>query len=522
MVKQYGAVPAKGIIPLQDKLRQSEEALAAAQKTIAEQQVREQELRKLLELNSLADGENSTANALLEAKTHALHNIHSQKVRALMNSIHQLQEQVATMKAQDKEHRRSALIQSLRKKQREQDLLVDVLKETLQAKVSEFQDDPNLLNEFILKKTISGPKRFRPKTREELELEFAELDKKYKRTLASLKKAKTSLEIPQTPRTQETEERTPAEPGPELVAMQKELETLRVAVAAKEITRQAQLDQIDGLRKRLEELHLVEDKLERTKTKYSASKEAIKKLQDDAIRLIQDKECESERWLQLEAELAFYKEATDTSQKNGDKVKMELMERVKALHAREAEHLTQLEDQQRKWAQDRTTILAQMRTQENHILSIEAQSKQAAEQATKLVAERDALKRELDKAKEIVDKMELEVTPREPATLPSSPTAKERALQEALDAKDEMVKALEKQIVAAKLLSRQQKKEKETLLVQMDKLRTLVASTAPPTDASRVIAQATTKQSTDATTIIDPESAAKDDAVDTSRAEPVE
>ncbi|CAK4124767.1 unnamed protein product [Aphanomyces euteiches] len=520
MVKQYGAVPAKGTIPLQDKLRQSEEALAAAQKTIAEQQVREQELRKLLELNSLADGENSTANALLEAKTHALHNIHSQKVRALMKSIHQLQEQVATMKTQDKEHRRSALIQSLRKKQREQDLLVDVLKETLQAKVSEFQDDPNLVNEFILKKTISGPKRFRPKTREELELEFAELDKKYKRTLASLKKAKT--EMPQTPRIQESEERTPAEPGPELVAMQKELETLRVAAAAKEIALQAQQDQIDGLRKRLEELHLVEDKLERTKTKYSASKEAIKKLQDDAIRLIQDKECESERRQQLEAELAFYKEATDTSEKNGDKVKMELMERVKALHAREAELLTQLEDQQRKWAQDRTTILAQMRTQENHVLSIEAQSKQAAEQVTKLVAERDTLKRELDKAKEIVDKIELEVTPREPATLPSSPTAKERALQEALDAKDETVKALEKQIVAAKLLSRQQKKEKETLLVQMDKLRTLVASTAPPTDASRVIAQATTKQSTDATATINPESAAKDDAVDTSRAEPVE
>ncbi|CAK4711902.1 unnamed protein product [Aphanomyces euteiches] len=519
MVKQYGAVPAKGTIPLQDKLRQSEEALAAAQKTIAEQQVREQELRKLLELNSLADGENSTANALLEAKTHALHNIHSQKVRALMKSIHQLQEQVATMKTQDKEHRRSALIQSLRKKQREQDLLVDVLKETLQAKVSEFQDDPNLVNEFILKKTISGPKRFRPKTREELELEFAELDKKYKRTQASLKKAKT--EIPQTPRIQESEERTPAEPGPELVAMQKELETLRVAAAAKEIALQAQLDQIDGLRKRLEELHLVEDKLERTKTKYSASKEAIKKLQDDAIRLIQDKECESERRQQLEAELAFYKEATDTSEKNGDKVKMELMERVKALHAREAELLTQLEDQQRKWAQDRTTILAQMRIQENHVLSIEAQSKQAAEQVTKLVAERDTLKRELDKAKEIVDKIELEVFHRGDIQV-STPTAKERALQEALDAKDETVKALEKQIVAAKLLSRQQKKEKETLLVQMDKLRTLVASTAPPTDASRVIAQATTKQSTDATATINPESAAKDDAVDTSRAEPVE
>ena len=118
---------------------------------------------------------------------------------------------------QDKEHRRSALIQSLRKQQKEQDLLIDVLKQTLVDKVPEFQEsiekvrgcfDRHLssspfafirlslcpqVNEFIIKKTVGGPKRFRPKTREELETELDLLDKKYKRAVVQLKRAKEDV-----------------------------------------------------------------------------------------------------------------------------------------------------------------------------------------------------------------------------------------------------------------------------------------------------------------------------------------
>lgn len=123
------------------------------------------------------------------AKLDALKSAHDLKVRALMKSITQLQDQVQNLRSQDKEHRRSALIQNLRKQQREQDLLIDVLKQTLLEKVPEFQDSKAIVNDFVLKKSAGAPLRFRPKTREELENELSDLDQKYKRALANLRTA---------------------------------------------------------------------------------------------------------------------------------------------------------------------------------------------------------------------------------------------------------------------------------------------------------------------------------------------
>lgn len=119
----------------------------------------------------------------------ALKSIHEQKVRALMKSINQLQEQLQTLRVQDKEHRRSALIQGLRKSLREQELVVDVLKQTLVEKLPEFQDSRALVNDYVIKKSVGGPLRFRPKTREELENDLDALHEKYKTTLGSLRSA---------------------------------------------------------------------------------------------------------------------------------------------------------------------------------------------------------------------------------------------------------------------------------------------------------------------------------------------
>lgn len=122
------------------------------------------------------------------AKVGALKKQQDQKVRALMRSINQLQEQLHTLKAQDQEHRRSALIQGLRKQQREQELLVDVLKQALQEKVPEFQSNRALVNDFVTKKSVGGPLRFRPKTREELENELRDVDQKYKWSMEQLRR----------------------------------------------------------------------------------------------------------------------------------------------------------------------------------------------------------------------------------------------------------------------------------------------------------------------------------------------
>lgn len=121
------------------------------------------------------------------AKVGALRKMQDQKVRALMRSIGQLQAQIQALKAQDQEHRRSALIQNLRKQQREQELLVDVLKQALLEKVPEFNNSRAAVNEFVIKKSVGGPLRFRPKTREELEGELRQVDQKYESAMEQLR-----------------------------------------------------------------------------------------------------------------------------------------------------------------------------------------------------------------------------------------------------------------------------------------------------------------------------------------------
>jgi anti-sigma28 factor (negative regulator of flagellin synthesis) len=117
-----------------------------------------------------------------------LQRMHAQKVRTLMTSIHVLKEQLQVAKAASKEHRRSALIQQLRDAVRDGEAVVDVLR---QALVDRGLDD-RTVNELIIKRTCSGPKRFRPRSREELQRDCGELDKKVKQLEAALAKSKAA------------------------------------------------------------------------------------------------------------------------------------------------------------------------------------------------------------------------------------------------------------------------------------------------------------------------------------------
>lgn len=135
-------------------------------------------------------------NPAVEAKISALKAVQEQKVRALMRSIKQLQDQLQGLKAEEKEHRRSALIQELRKDQREQELVIDVLKQTLQEKIPEFQDSRALVNDFVIKKSVGGPIRFRPRTREEIESELFAVRQNFQRTVEKLKKDNLRVAAP--------------------------------------------------------------------------------------------------------------------------------------------------------------------------------------------------------------------------------------------------------------------------------------------------------------------------------------
>ena len=100
-----------------------------------------------------------------------MENLYRKKSRALQKSIEKYREEVKQLQAASTKSARSKQIQGLKSRLRDCELKVDVLKEEL-AGTSMFDGSPEergmAVNELLIRKTIGGPKRFRPKTREEL------------------------------------------------------------------------------------------------------------------------------------------------------------------------------------------------------------------------------------------------------------------------------------------------------------------------------------------------------------------
>ena len=114
---------------------------------------------------------------LIENKFQALKLLHNKKIKSLMISINTQQKEIYKLKVLSKDNRRTQMIQSLKKKLKDQEYIVDILKEEY-CKKNELTIEE--VNDFIIRKSISGPKRFRPLTREELEQQIIELEKKIK------------------------------------------------------------------------------------------------------------------------------------------------------------------------------------------------------------------------------------------------------------------------------------------------------------------------------------------------------
>ena len=116
------------------------------------------------------------------------------KSRALQKSIEKYREEVKQLQAASTKSARSKQIQGLKSRFRECELKVDVLKEELantkdfKHKYETLEERGMAVNELLISKTIGGPKRFRPKTREELVKELKSNDVKNKQEIQRLKK----------------------------------------------------------------------------------------------------------------------------------------------------------------------------------------------------------------------------------------------------------------------------------------------------------------------------------------------
>jgi hypothetical protein len=110
-----------------------------------------------------------------EAKFQALKTLHAKKIKSLMSSIDSKERDLDRMKALGKDNRRTEIIQSLKKKLKHHELVINVMKEELVKKAEMTYEE---VNQFVIGKTISGPKRFRPLIREELENTITDLERK--------------------------------------------------------------------------------------------------------------------------------------------------------------------------------------------------------------------------------------------------------------------------------------------------------------------------------------------------------
>lgn len=112
-----------------------------------------------------------------EAKFMALRTLHGKKIKQLMLSIETKEKEIAKLKLLGKDSRRTQMIQALRNKIKDMELTMDVMKEEI-GKVRENPRSKEEVNDFVIRKTVGGPKRFRPQTREEMENRILELEKK--------------------------------------------------------------------------------------------------------------------------------------------------------------------------------------------------------------------------------------------------------------------------------------------------------------------------------------------------------
>lgn len=243
-----------------------------------------------------------------EAKFIALRNLHMKKIKQLMTSLDGKDKEIAKLKILGKDNRRTQMIQALRDKIRDLELINDVVKEELVRKSESTVDE---VNELIIKKTLAGPKRFRPLSREELENKITELEKKInKKTISNAsnnnqnqEEAKSSdpaantvnsMSQSKTPSNKygdDSKGTTSAGGGGLLDAnmLFDEMQKVKATLSAKDSLINTQRDEIVRLRARNGELVAAEEEIEHYERQYQDMKDQneilLRSLEDANIKL---------------------------------------------------------------------------------------------------------------------------------------------------------------------------------------------------------------------------------------------
>eukprot|EP00953_Heterococcus_sp_UTEX-ZZ885_P005795 3590-Heterococcus_DN1.PRE.2 len=254
-----------------------------------------------------------------EAVVTALNKLHSQKVRTLMKSINDLKDKVIEAERAGASSRQSKMVQSLRSKLREQELVADVLKAEV---VNLKQCSKEEVNALVIAKTCGGPKRFRPKTREELQNELLLLllllaaAAAHGATAAASADAECEREIAQFAAVHERRtvsagavraEQSIVDPA-ELSALMEELETLKMAVNAKDTALERQAQEAERLRSDNRSLRQSEERLAHKERRATELKAKNTMLAEKLAALVTAQESAQEEAQHLRAQLHLHQE----------------------------------------------------------------------------------------------------------------------------------------------------------------------------------------------------------------------
>ena len=184
----------------------------------------------------------------------------------------------------------------------------------------------------------------------------------------------------------------------------------------------------------------MEDKYTRVHAKQKNLKSKVSELEDENIKLLQEKERECELKLQLMSELQFFRESQNDKVMSSGGERIEQLERVKELQLREIELQQELEDFQKRTAAEKCKSAQKIKSCEDQIAMLQDQLQQQGPIEERI----RKLTEELHVANKCIVEMKI------------GPKSNKAPSTEDLNST--------KQLNAAKILARQTKKDFERLL----------------------------------------------------------
>ncbi|KAF4323432.1 hypothetical protein G195_003415 [Phytophthora kernoviae 00238/432] len=273
-------------------------------------------------------------------------------------------------------------------------------------------------------------------------------------------------------------------------ALYEELEQLRVELASKSMTIHAQREEIAELCADIDKLRVVEDKVMRKKHKISLLREQLSRQQAEKVEMVHSNETLAEKYVQLQEEAQFLRDINLEDASAKDEERLQQLELVQNLRARELALQDELEQQQKKWANDRDTVHQRIRLLEKEKQFVEDEIARVRDESGLFQRKHGVLQQEAQELRLAVqeekdqklllairiEELEAKIAQIEALSLDErertvhATTEKLSALEALVEEKTVSIKKADRQLNAAKLLARQAKKEKEALLLRVAKL----------------------------------------------------